>query len=337
MEKENLVSVILPCYNAEPYIGYALQSVLQQTHRFLEIIIVNDGSIDQSADVIASYKDDRIKYYETQRLGQCGASNFGLLKSSGNYIKFFDADDLMNATHIELQLKRLQNTTNCIASCSWGRFYDGNPESARFIPETVWKDMKPLDWLKASLKQKYDMMGAWLWLIPRHIIQKAGGWDERLSLNNDFEFSIRLLLHAEQVLFVNDAKIFYRSGLQHALSQVRSRERYEAALLSTELGCDYLLKADNSEEMKEICANRYQEWLYRIYPHFPDLQKDLICKIKALGGSSREMDGGRVAKIFNAFLGWRTTKLIRLNLQRFGYRKLPFQFSSQKGKGMKKI
>ncbi len=318
------ISVIMPCYNAAQYIESAIRSVLSQTHTNLELIIVNDGSKDQTEKIIKSFDDSRIKYIAQRNSGQCVASNTGLNHSTGDYIKFFDADDVMNEQHLEAQLTRVSENENCVASCAWGRFYDGQEQSAKFVSETVWQDMYSLDWLKASLGQKYDMMAAWLWLIPRKIMDKAGGWDERLSLNNDFEFSIRLLLNAEKVLFAGGARMYYRSGMTAALSQEKSRARFEAAILSTKLGCEYLLSKENSREMRLLCANRYQEWLFRIYPHYVDLQKELEHKIDLLGGSNRKMDGGKVMRMLDKMIGWKATKRLRLMLQKMGYKKLPF-------------
>lgn len=322
--KNDLVSVVMPCYNAAQYIAQAIESVIRQTHNNLELIIVNDGSTDGSEAIIHSFRDDRIKYVYQKNQGQCHASNTGLRHAGGDFIKFFDADDVMNESHIEAQLERLSGNENCIASCAWGRFYDSDSRSARFVPESVWQDMEPLDWIKNSLRQKYDMMGAWLWLIPKKIMDKTGGWDERLSLNNDFEFSIRLLLNAEKVLFAGGARLYYRSGITNALSQKTSRVKFEAAILSNKLGCEYLLNKENSHEMRLLCANRYQEWLFRIYPYFPDLQLEINRKIEFLGGSNRKMDGGRVMRILDKMIGWKATKRLRIMLQKMGYKKLPF-------------
>lgn len=318
-----LVSVIMPCYNAEKYIRLAIDSVLQQTYTQLELIIVNDGSTDRSADIIASFRDDRIRYFSQENKGQCAASNFGLSQAKGDYIKFFDADDVMNTVHLEAQLKKLNGRTNALASCAWGRFYDGNPASAQFVPETVWKDLSSVEWIKLALAQQYDMMGAWVWLIPRAVLAETGGWDERLSLNNDFEFSMRLLTHVQTVYFAEEAIMYYRSG-NASLSQRPSAAAFQAALLSTELGCGYLLAKENSAHTRRLCADRYQEWLYRMYPADPLLEQELEQRIAALGGSNRRMDGGKVFRGISALVGWKKAKLLQRWLKQRGYRKLPF-------------
>lgn len=318
-----LISVITPCYNASAYLGEAIESVLRQTYSNFELILINDGSTDDTAAVIRSFNDVRIRYYFQENKGQCAASNYGLGLAKGDYIKFFDADDIMNDTHLEAQLKRLNGRTDAMASCAWGRFYDGNPESAKFIPETVWQDLDAFSWITKALSQQYDMMGAWVWLIPKTVIEKAGGWDPTLSLNNDFEFSIRLLMAVKDVLFTEDAKMYYRSG-NASLSQRPSEQAFIAAIRSTDMGCSYLLQRDDSATVKQLCANRYQEWLYRMYPDAPSLQKEVEKKIRKLGGSDRHMDGGTIFRLLSMVLGWKITKHLQRWLKQRGYRKLPF-------------
>jgi glycosyltransferase involved in cell wall biosynthesis len=313
-----LISIVIPVYNATDYLNETLISLFNQTYKNIEIICINDGSTDDSFAILEKYQDKIIIINQTNS-GQCAASNNGLKHATGDYIKFFDADDIMNPEHIELQVKCLNGRTDAIASCEWGRFYDNNPNSAVFNPEAVWEDLVPLEWLKTSLSQKADMMGAWLWLIPRQVLKKSGGWDERLSLNNDFEFSTRLLLAAKEVLFTPSAKLYYRSGLSDNLANTSSMESYEAALLSTQLGCQYLLEAENSEQMRLLCANRYQEWAYRIYPQFPDILKKIEKEIKRLGGSTKKMDGGKAFKLITSIIGWKVTKRFQGLMYKAGY------------------
>lgn len=314
-----LVSIIVPVYNAAGFLTQTMMSLLNQTYTNIEIICVNDGSTDDSLEMLKKYQN-KILIINQSNAGQCVASNNGLSHAKGDYIKFLDADDIISPNHIALQVKRLNGREDALASCEWGRFYDNNPQSAIFNVEPVWKDMKSMDWLKSALAQKADMMGAWLWLIPRKIIERTGGWDERLSLNNDFEFSVRLLLAVKEVLFTPGAKLYYRSGLSENLSNSSTKESYEAALLSTHLGCQYLLKVEGSEHMRLLCANRYQEWAYRIYPQYPDIIRKIEKQIKELGGSTKKMEGGKVFRLLSGFLGWKLAKRIQKIMYCLGYK-----------------
>lgn len=315
-----MISVLISVYNASEFLQNTLESVINQTYRDLEIIVVNDGSTDNSREILKSISDKRLKVIDQENKGQSAAINEALRYSRGEYIKIVDADDILNFTHLEAQMDRMQARNDVLVSSSWGRFYDGNPNSARFSPELVWKDMSNIDWLKASLRQKNDMMPGWLWLIPRTIIEKSGGYDERLSLNNDFEFSIRLLRNAKEVLFAERAKVYYRSGIGESLASIKSKTAYESAILSTDLGCRYLLEMDNSNEMQRLCANRYQVWTHRIYPDYLDLVEKLERKIEGLGGSSIHCEGGRIFSLLRSIFGWKRAKEMQRKLHNLGWK-----------------
>jgi glycosyltransferase involved in cell wall biosynthesis len=311
------VSIIIPAYNAESTIFDTITSVLNQTFLDFELIIVNDGSTDDTESIIISFSDERIKYFKQKNKGQCAANNFGLSQAKGDYIKFFDADDIMNEKHIEAQYEKIKNNKTTLASCKWGRFYNDDIKNAKFVPELVWKDLKTYEWLKTALSQRHDMMGGCLWLIPKIILDKVGGWDESLTLNNDFEFSIRLLLAAEKVFFADEALLFYRTGVRNTLSQSTSEADYIAAYKSNLMGCNYLLAKDNSKTMKTLCANRFQEWVYTIYPDHNEIVEKFEHQIKVWGGSSIEIEGGKILILLSKLFGWKIAKRIKLFLNKY--------------------
>jgi glycosyltransferase involved in cell wall biosynthesis len=316
------VSILIPVYNAENYLVETLNSIFHQTYTNLEIIAVNDGSTDRSLALLERYKD-KITIIDQPNKGQCAALNLAITRAKGELIKFFDADDLMNPEHIELQVAKLEGQQNAIASCEWGRFYNDKYSSATFVSEPVWKDMNTLDWLKTSLKQNSDMMGGPLWLVPKEILAKAGTWNEELSLNNDFDFSIRLLLSCEKVLFTEGARLYYRSGNINKLSGTSSLRAFEAAFKSTQLGCNHLLAHENSSEIRIICANRFQIWAYQTYPLYPKLTKQIEKEITKLGGSNIKIEGGKVLLLLTYFLGWKMARRVQHFFYRFGYTPTP--------------
>lgn len=311
--KDALVSVIMPVYNAEKTLRFSLEAVLSQTHQNLEIICINDGSTDNSLQILEN--EDRIILINQENSGQCAAINAGIRKARGDYFKFFDADDYMNPEHISEQLTLMGGRKDVIISCAWGRFYDDNPASARFIPETVWKNMKPMEWLVSALSQKNDMMGGPLWLIPKEIISIAGFWDERLSLNNDFDFITRVILHSKEVLFASNAKLYYRSGQKSNLASRSNRSAMESALLTTNLGCDTILSFENSDRTRKICADRYRYWMYHFFPHHKDLYREAKRHCNLLGGSDRKMEAGPKFRWLIGLFGWKNAKRIRMFLE----------------------
>lgn len=318
-----VISVIIPCYNASRYIGATIESILVQSYSDFEVIIVDDGSTDDSASIINSFSDQRLRYIYQKNMGTCVAANFGLSVAKGDYIKFFDADDIMHPLHLEAQMNRLGSRKDALVSCKWGRFYNNDTSTVFFKHESVWKDMPALEWIKSSLAQRNDMMPAWLWLIPREIIEKTGPLNEQLSLNNDFEFSVRILLQVKDVLFAEKAEVYYRSGNQTSLTWACNELAFKSVLKATDLGCKHLLEKEDSDYMRSLCADRYKEWLFAVYPYYPEIQQELKLRIQKLGGSKRKMDGGFVFKSVSLLLGWRIAKRLKLYLQQKNYLKLP--------------
>ena len=207
-----LVSIVIPAYNAATYIGDALDAVLGQTYDAIEVITVDDGCTDDTAEIILSCRDDRIRYIRQQNQGQSAAINLGVQQSTGRFIKLLDADDWINAGHIEAQVAAIENREGAVASCRWGYFVEDFTKPAVFAEHSNRDYDDPLEWLIDSLRKDEGMMGGWKWLIPRKIWDKAGGYHPCLGLNNDFHFSIQLLLSSSGVRFANDAIYSYRKG-----------------------------------------------------------------------------------------------------------------------------
>jgi glycosyltransferase involved in cell wall biosynthesis len=104
----SMISVVIPAYNAERYLAQALESVVRQTHTEIEIVVVDDGSTDRSADVARSYPDSRVRVVEQPNGGPAAARNHGVRLARGELLAFLDADDLWEPRKLELQLEALQ-------------------------------------------------------------------------------------------------------------------------------------------------------------------------------------------------------------------------------------
>lgn len=123
-----LVSVIVPAYNAERFLGRALRSALAQTHRHLEIIVVDDGSTDRTEEVIRSFTDARIRHLSQPNRGQGAARNLGIRASAGCYVTFLDADDMYLPQKVERQVEFLRAHPDCeIVFCDALHFYSRRP------------------------------------------------------------------------------------------------------------------------------------------------------------------------------------------------------------------
>lgn len=113
----HLVSIIIPCYNACEYIKETLDSIVNQDYKNLEIIIVDDGSTDQSKAIINSYQDNRLIYIYQINQGVSTARNYGFNLSKGEYVIFFDSDDIMSEEFISSRLRILTQNSDCNFVC----------------------------------------------------------------------------------------------------------------------------------------------------------------------------------------------------------------------------
>ena len=118
-----MISVIIPAYNREKLIRRAVCSVLDQTWTDLEVIVVDDGSTDQTRQVVASIEDARVRYYAMdQNSGACAARNSGIRLARGEYIAFQDSDDAWMPNKLEIQMQQLRESGADIVFCSFERY-----------------------------------------------------------------------------------------------------------------------------------------------------------------------------------------------------------------------
>jgi glycosyltransferase involved in cell wall biosynthesis len=311
MVTRSKVSILIPCYNAERYIGETLESAFRQTWPNIEVIVVNDGSVDGSAAVVRSFKRPNLKLIEQENRGQTAALNVCVAHASGDLVQFLDADDLIEPNKIELQVVRLAEHTHCVASCEWGRFYH-SPQDTRFTPESVWRDLDPVDWLALSRADGLGMMFPAIWLIPMLLLQKIGPWVEELTLNNDAEYFTRVLLAAESVLFCAGARCHYRSGVPGSLSGLKSPSAWASQFRVIELCESYVREREDSERIRRGFALSWQHLAHAMYPHYPKLAERALARARAIHPIVIRPDAGPKFAFVSRIIGWRAARRLQV-------------------------
>lgn len=304
----------MPAYNAGKYIAEAIHSILDQTYTQWELIIVDDGSTDDTIAVLQQFTDPRISVHQQGNSGQCAAANKAFTLSKGSLIKFMDADDLISPGYIAEQVKRIEDRNDVIASAAWGRFYNDDISTLKLNEDVIRQDCKPIDWLVSSMDGKQAMMQCAIWLIPKAVLQKSGLWDEGLSLINDFEFIIRVLLNADEIRFAENSVLYYRSGLQNSLSSLKSEKGALSAYNSINMGTSYMLAFEPSIRVKMVCAACFQNFVYSFYPFHKALIKLAEHKIKELGGTTSTFPSGGYTRLLQKIIGWKNVKKLKLLL-----------------------
>ena len=208
--KTPLVSILIPAYNAEMWIADTIQSALSQTWQHKEIIVLDDGSRDQTRAAAERFASEQVKIVTTKNQGSSAARNQALKHSQGDYIQWLDADDLLAPDKIERQLAALrgEDDPRILLSGPWG-FFSYRTRFAEFVPNSLWNDLSPTEWLIRKMGENLHMQTA-TWLTSRELTEAAGPWDTRLQSDDDGEYFCRVLLASKGTRFVPEAKVFYR-------------------------------------------------------------------------------------------------------------------------------
>lgn len=305
------VSVLVACYNAEHWIQQSLASIINQTYADIEVIVVDDCSTDGSAAIVAMAKDSRIRLIrQSHNQGASAARNKAFAVSKGEFIIFVDADDFIAPTHIESLVNRLLDEPTCVALSKWARFHR-DPSEASFIDRPTEQDLNGCDWLVMDWTGGQPMTQSGMILIPRRLIKQHGGWDERLTLIDDFEFFARIISKSGGVRYAPGARLHYRSGIAGSLSTQRSRAAVISQLTALTLGTQHLLAVRNDAKARAACAGLLQAFEYEHYPEHPDLREQARARVNELGGSKIEPEGPPGFHALRRFVGWRLARRVQ--------------------------
>ncbi len=194
---ETLVSIIVPTYNYGNLISETLTSIQSQTYENWECIVVDDGSTDNTAEVVARYaaKDSRISYIQQENRRQAAARNNGISKARGEYFQFLDADDLLEPEKLKQQVAFLDVSPDVdIVYANVRYFDDGNPTELRLsnVHDQAWMPLVSGAGEAILLRiVRNNIMPVNSPLIRRSTIEEVGSFDERLPPVEDWEYLIR--------------------------------------------------------------------------------------------------------------------------------------------------
>ncbi len=314
-----LVSIIIPLYNSEKYVEETITSAIGQTWENKEIIIIDDGSTDNSLNIARLYACNRVKVFTQTNSGASSARNNGLSEARGDYIQFMDADDLLAPDKIEKQLLHLLQHKDHIALGATVHFNDGTQPDVIIDSSDEMDITDPVYFLQrmygGSLIQAgfEGMIQPNAWLTPRPLIDKAGKWDERLTLDDDGEYFCRVVLQSQGVIYVSGAINYYRKFKKSRnLSSSSDYNSYKSALLSINSKSDSLMtKADNNITRIAL-ARLYKEYVVTVYPTYRDLYLQAMEKLNILGDVSYiPRLGGPKIEFIKKILGWKFARRIQ--------------------------
>lgn len=222
--RPGLVSVMMPAFNAEPYIAEAIESLLQQRYAAWELIVVNDGSTDHTAEIVAQFADERIRLFHQPNQGEAAARNKALDQAEGEYLAFLDADDAYLPHHLEVTVQYLQAHSQTDGVYTDGFYIDGQGNRIQTLASRRRGPYQ--DQVFAEAVRGSDLFGPPVCVVLRRepILRYQLRYDTNIIIGPDWDFFVR---YAENSAFgyLNQHTCLYRVHQTNITTQIKSDRR----------------------------------------------------------------------------------------------------------------
>jgi glycosyltransferase involved in cell wall biosynthesis len=293
----DLVSIIIPCYNASSFLKDAVQSVLDQTYMHWELILINDHSTDDTANVIqecVQLNPEKIRDGMTSGKGACAARNTGLAMAKGKFIQFLDADDLIHTRKLEMQLSAFTENT-----------------------DVVYSDLRVISYVDGKLLEQQHFSGfsdQLLFMVVRKIlssgnpiyktscVKSIGGYNVELSAAQDWDFHIRLVLFGARFHYI-PGEFFIIRKTEGSVSSNWIKVYETACLHLPKLKDDIRSHALYSQEIGDYLASVY--YLTLIHSERQDQRRFLRKELRFWSEGRRSFLTSNFKKGISFVLGWR--------------------------------
>lgn len=302
------VSIIIPCYNVENYVSDCLNSVLKQTYRDIEIICVNDGSKDNTLEILKSFKSKypQIQIIDQKNSGAPNAMNNGVKLAAGSYLQFLAADDILLPNKIEHQVKLIQNhqpVPDFIAGNEYWEKLDGSRLKFHQFSYNPWIDL-----IRGTLGDGCSN----LW--NRESFIKFGMWDESLRSSQEAELLFRFLKNKANFIYDPEPLTIIR---QRASGSISMSDKYGNLIRRLNLRLDiknYLVQNNLFTDEIKYCWEMYVFNILRDLFHYDE---DLAAQyFNQLIDQKNLLNNTNISKHYKALYKWlgfkKTEKIIKL-------------------------
>lgn len=306
------VSILIPLFNSELYLESCLDSCLNQKHKNIEIIIVDDGSTDSSLIIAKRYERaySFIKVYHQSNNGAPAARNLAFENCSGDYIQYLDSDDVLSNDKILSQLQLLfkkgndslayTKCHNFIDKIAGSKIIDGISDNYK-CPQKLFIDMTNKGWIALHC-----------WLIPRKII-KGVKWNETLLVRQDLAYIGQLIFNSKSVLFCTDGIAYYRQSNPNSIvRQSRTNAFYESE--STAYSAVLENFENQPQEIKFQYFKRYCFFYERLLSINSPLAFEFEHTLKEVGFNDKKQFHGRMFKFVSFILGYKNSVRFKFNV-----------------------
>lgn len=312
------VSIIIPSFNVEKFIPSTIESALAQTINDKEIIVIDDGSTDNTFEVARKYEGINVLVIKQPNSGAAIARNTGLKYANGKYIQFLDAGDLMDADKIEKQIKALNGSDSAVAVSDYIQFSREeeilnatHPDQSAFI----YSSNNPIDFLINLWggNGQSNFIQTNCWLTPRALIEKAGYWRSYRCPDDDGEFFSRIILKSSSVIYTPNIYNYYRiDPSANQLSGNKNKKYLMNTLLTIDLKKKYIMDRGGHPKVDITFARQYRNFSVYAYP-----AQKLLSKIADNRYKNHHVNlpppllGGKIIEFINRLFGWKIARLVR--------------------------
>lgn len=282
MDCNDLISIIIPMYNARAYISECMECVTKQTYRNIEVILVDDGSDDGSAALCKKYieKDDRIRYFYKHNGGAASARNLGIIQASGKYLYFMDIDDVLEKDAIEVMLGIYQkhNVDLVISNVKHVGMY-GDEISEWIETDTIFEkkeSVHELVYAFADDMKSYKMLYCAWGKLYRADIMKENSicFNEKIRTHEDNVFLIAYIACCSSIYYIGRCLYLYRHyGNGDSVNESYSNVGYLAGPMDFKYVVREVRKILVGKEYNRVICNFYCEYAIVIMFHCVRLLK----------------------------------------------------------------
>ena len=315
MENLPLVSILIPLYNSGDFVAETIECCLSQSYPNIELVIVDDHSTDNAVEVAQKYLSDRVHLYTNPKKGGNSARNYAFEMSRGEYVMFHDADDLITKGHIRSLVDAImqRGTGN---STAFSPIYMLEADGKLWQPPTtIDHDFIPGIEMLVGIWTGAGFRCPHCHLVPRHIVDSVGRWDERVLKNQDGEFFARVYNAADKMLFSGEAEYAIWRQRKGTVSRAKN-EKALVSHISTFKGiARMILDYQNTERNRIAISENYGYWLYENYPFSKEVERVFFDGLRE-NGLSFILPKRKVLLFLKMLFGWRIALRIirRFNL-----------------------
>ena len=272
---EDLISIIVPVYNVENFLNECIESIIKQSYKNIEIILVDDGSTDTSGAICdeLSQKDNRIKVFHKKNGGLSDARNYGIKKAAGNYIMFVDSDDIISENIVFLLFQAIDKSNSDVSVCNLMHFQDGDLPLFSDVKNV--KDLSGQESLEDLLYQRLISTSSCAKLYKKESINDIAFVKGQRFEDNEFLFKV--FNSVNKVTYINANLYGYRHRKKSITTDIFSEKDFDIINIGKKILNE--IKDENIKKAAIVyqCTNAFRIYLTASDEYLDD-ERFLYCK-----------------------------------------------------------